>query len=265
MDSNLKQIDIIIQARLGSTRLPNKILKLIDGKPILWHVYNRLSKVKKISNIIVATTDNIIDKTIIEYCTENNILYYIGSENDVLDRYYQTAKLYKSDIIVRCTSDCPLIDPNIIDIAIEYYLNNQYDYICNTHFNNAYPSGYDCGIINMKSLTDYHEYEKDQSKREHAFGYLSYYPEKYKVNLYSDLTTDYIKNLNFNLSKVHLSVDTHNDYILLKYLIENNTQMATFYDIMNYIKNNIGILKINQGIEHFNDLIENNNKLNKKN
>ena len=108
-------IHCIIQARMGSTRLPGKIMKFIEDKVVLQHVVDRCKMSKNIDKVIVATTNKKDDDIIEKYCIDNNILYYRGDENNVLERYYLTATTFNSDIIIRVTSDCPLIDYNIID------------------------------------------------------------------------------------------------------------------------------------------------------
>ena len=111
----------IIQARMGSSRLPGKVLMELDGKPLLEFMYNRVIKSKLIDKIVVATTTKKSDDPIIDLCRRNKISFYRGSESDVLDRYYKTAIKYNPKTIIRLTSDCPLIDPNLIDRTIELF------------------------------------------------------------------------------------------------------------------------------------------------
>ena len=108
-------IGAIIQARMGSSRLPGKVLKNVDGMTLLEYQISRIKKSKNINKIIVATTINNIDDEIADFCKNRDISYFRGSENDVLSRYYDCAKLNKIETIVRITADCPLIDPIIID------------------------------------------------------------------------------------------------------------------------------------------------------
>src|SRR5262245_40165495 len=106
-------ITAIIQARLGSTRLPGKVLKPLAGYPALWHLLNRLKYSKKLEQVVVATTTEKQDEAIEQFCLEHDVLCFRGSEDDVLDRYYQAAKLFQADPVIRITADCPLIDPVI--------------------------------------------------------------------------------------------------------------------------------------------------------
>ena len=125
-------ISIIIQARLGSSRLPGKILKKIGDKSVLEYLIDRLKKSRLAEQIIVATTNKKIDQEIINVVKKLKIYSFAGDELDVLNRYYQCAKKYKSSTIVRITSDCPFSDPNLIDDMINFYIENDYDLKINT-------------------------------------------------------------------------------------------------------------------------------------
>ena len=138
-------IAAIIQARMGSSRLPNKVLMDIDGKPSLKFMIDRVKKSKRVEKIIVATTTDERDKVIVEFCVKNNILFYCGSENDVLDRYYNASKINNIKTIVRLTSDCPLIDPVLIDKTIDLYFDKSVNYAANAvpPDEKKYPDGSD--------------------------------------------------------------------------------------------------------------------------
>src|SRR3989338_126496 len=123
------KIVAIIQARMGSLRMPGKVLKPILGKPMLWHVVERVKRAKLINQVVVATSTNPEDKKIADFCKKNNIEVFRGSQNDVLDRYYQCAKKYHAKFIVRITADCPLIDSQLIDKLIRKFFKGRYDYI----------------------------------------------------------------------------------------------------------------------------------------
>ena len=116
---------------MSSTRLPGKVLRKIEGKPMLHYVIKQSYAAKLVGDIIVATTTEHEDDSIIEYCKKNSIKYFRGSKKDLLDRYYQCAQKYQCDPIVRITSDCPLIDPTIIDKTIQKFIRGSYDYVAN--------------------------------------------------------------------------------------------------------------------------------------
>ena len=120
-------ISAIIQARMGSTRLPDKVLMDVGGHPMLWHMIERLKPAKNVDEIILAIPNTKENDILEQFAKENNLKYFRGSENDVLARYYETAKTFKVDVIVRITSDCPLIDPEIVDKVIEEHLQSKAD------------------------------------------------------------------------------------------------------------------------------------------
>ena len=141
----------IVQARMGSTRLPGKVLKDIHGRTMLARVVRRVGRSKLIDEVVVATTTEPDDKVIVEECELLGVSCFRGSEQDVLDRYYSTAKAFFADSIVRITSDCPLIDPDIIDKVIQAYLKEGPDYAGNSLVC-TYPRGLDVEVFSMQAL-----------------------------------------------------------------------------------------------------------------
>jgi len=142
---------IIVQARLGSKRLPGKVIKKINGKTILEYIIKRLKKTKLSKNIIIATTKREEDQKIIKVSKKTNCHSFRGSTNNVLNRYYKAAQYYKVKNIVRVCSDSPLIDPKIINKVYFFYLKNNYDYVSNKIFP-SYPTGMGVEIFNFRSL-----------------------------------------------------------------------------------------------------------------
>ena len=154
----MSRIVAIIQARVGSKRLPRKVLKKVVGRPVLWHIIQRLKKTVTINEIIVATTVKEVDKPIIKIAIEAGVKTFAGSEEDVLDRYYHAAKTYEANIIVRITADNPLIDPAEVDKIVTCYLNDDFDYFSNScpeeegRFKPTYPEGLDTEVISFRAL-----------------------------------------------------------------------------------------------------------------
>jgi len=161
----------IIQARVGSTRLPKKVLKKVEGKTILEHVINRVKAAKNLDDIIVATTIKKEDLEIVKLCAQQGISVFCGSEDDVLDRYYQAARLFKAENIVRITSDCPLIDPKIIDNVIDLYFKENADYATNT-IPETFPDGEDVEVFRFNALRTAWKNAKLASEREHVTPYI---------------------------------------------------------------------------------------------
>jgi len=171
----------VIQARVGSTRLPAKVLMEIDGKTILERVYNRVAQAETLDDVIVATTIKQNDDAIVDLCEMVNWHYYRGSEDDVLDRFYQCGAFYRADVIVRITADCPLIDPVLIDDVIAKFMSlyPDIDYASNTLPPRTYPRGVDVEVISRNALEV--QWETAVKWREHVTASLRKNTENYRV------------------------------------------------------------------------------------
>lgn len=253
MSSNNKQCNpvmkvvAIIQARMASSRLPGKVMMSIIDKPVLWHVVERVKRAKLIDQVVVATSTNPADKTVVDFCEKNNIEIFVGSENDVLDRYYQCAKKYKADVIVRITADCPLVDPELIDKAIKLLLKGKHDHVgIATGAGVAkskvkkFPDGMDCSVFTLKSLaTAYLEANDDDDEREHVNMYIWKRPKIFKLaNLES----------NIDYSNFRLTVDYKEDLTLVRKIYQKlypSNHHFGLSDIIGFIKANPKLLDIN--------------------
>lgn len=204
-EKNMKTL-AIIQARMNSTRLPGKVLMKISGKTVLEHVVKRVSQSKLIDEVVVATTINKSDLTIAALCKRLKVHIFRGSENDVLNRYYQTAKKYHADNIARITSDCPLIDPAIIDKVIKKHFDAGNDYTANTILE-TYPDGEDVEIFKNSALVQAWENARLLSEREHVTPYIKKHKEFFKLGN--------IKNV-INLSKKRWTLDNKEDFEFIK-------------------------------------------------
>jgi spore coat polysaccharide biosynthesis protein SpsF len=231
------KIVAIIQARMGSSRLPGKTLKLIKERPMLDFTVRRLMKSTKLHQIIVATSTNKLDDQIADFCKTSDITIFRGSENDLLDRYYQCAKLVETDIIVRITGDCPLIDYKIVDQTIDYFLTHDYDQVYNTWFSHSYPSGFDVQVVSFKSMKRYWKTEMDMMIREHSVSGMIKL-KSYKIGKFCNLEKSYVSQLQFNYNLLHLSVDTIDDFKLIKKIIENLKEDFLFTDVIDYLNTN---------------------------
>lgn len=204
---------LIVQARMASTRLPGKILKTVLGKPLLEYQIERLKRVKLKDEIVIATTTKDTEEPIIELCERLNVPYFRGSEEDVLSRYYWAAQQNHADLVIRITSDCPIIDPAIIDKVIEYYLihSNQFDYVSNT-LERTFPRGMDTEVFSFKALSEAYNEAKDESEREHVTPFI--YRNTYRYRL---ANVSYFEDQ----SKHRWTVDTMEDFQLIKRIIEH--------------------------------------------
>jgi len=227
-----------VEARMCSTRLPGKIMLEIKGKPLLQIFLERASKSKLINEIIVATTTNPKDDAIVNLCKKLNFRYYRGSEDDVLDRVLQAAKSLEANIIVELISDNPLIDPKVIDNAIQYFLSSKYDYISNFQ-PLTFPSGIGVQIFYLKVLEEVSSLTNDPFDRENVTWYIYHHKERYKCGNYS--APEYLKD-----RKLRLDLDYIEDYEFIKKIFENFDDFHfSLKDVMDFLKKNPELRKIN--------------------
>ena len=187
---------------VGFRYIPSVIeyaLSRILNKPLLFYLVERLKLVKTPNKFIIATGLAELNKKIIDFAKKFNLNYFMGSENDVLDRYYKTSKKFNGDIIVRITSDCPLMDPNLIDDGLEMFLTMKYEYVSNAH-PPTYPDGYDIEIFSFKKLENAWKKAILPSEREHVTPYIWKNIDKSKMGNFEH---------DVDLSKFRLTVDTH--------------------------------------------------------
>ena len=231
-------IGCIIQARMGSTRLPGKVMKIIDGKnPSLIYTINQLKACKTLDKIIVATTNLHEDDEIVNYLENFDVDVFRGSSDDVLDRYYQCAKHYDFSSIVRITADCPLIDPTLVDQGIKLFQSKDYDYVTNT-FPRTFPDGNEIEIFSISALENSWKNAKLPSEREHVTPYF-----KNNVNLF------HIENFSNckNISHLRWTIDYHEDFELVKILISKINSRPIYLDkILKILDSEPELIKINQ-------------------
>ena len=170
----------IVQARMGSTRLPGKVLQDLSGKSVLGRVVERLHKSRLINDVVIATTNLSKDDLIVEECRRSSVSFFRGSETDVLDRYFQAARTSRADIVVRVTSDCPLIDPGITDETIEAFLHGEADYAANT-LARTYPRGLDTEVFSMATLQRAWHGARQDYEREHVTPYIIEHPAEFRL------------------------------------------------------------------------------------
>ena len=183
----------ILQARTGSSRLPNKVLRKIKGKTLLELCINRVKQSQLIDKIVIATTTKLKDDVINKMVFKLGIECFRGSENDLLDRYYQCAKKYRADVVVRGTPDNPFVDYRLIDQAIQIFKNNQVDFVTN-HFEPTYPEGLDIEVYSIGALEKSWKEAKLLSEREHVFPYIQNHQRQFKIiNFRQDEDHSYLR------------------------------------------------------------------------
>jgi len=213
--NQISNVGLVIQARMRSSRLPGKVLMDLCGKPVLLHILDRLKKLKKEYKQIIITSTNKCDDDIENFCKENNTLCFRGSENDVLDRYYQAAKLFKLQHIVRLTGDNPLVDADNLDFLIEKHLNNRADYSSNkSEVNSGLPVGAGAEILTFSALKRSWKEGKKKNHREHVNEYILENQNKFK--------TLFVKaNNKISACKdLRLTIDTKEDFEFVKSIIK---------------------------------------------
>ncbi|OMP65793.1 cytidylyltransferase domain-containing protein [Domibacillus epiphyticus] len=225
------KVAAIIQARMGSTRLPGKILKKVNGKTLLEYQIERIRKAGTIDQIIIATTVKGSDQPIVDFCREKGISYYQGSEQDVLSRYVETAKEFSADVIVRLTSDCPIIDPQVVDQTVGYFLAHQelFDYVSNT-IKRTFPRGMDTEVFSYHALQRAHQEAVLERDREHVTAYIYTNPDRFRIQG--------IENKN-DYSHYRLTVDTEEDFELISLIIDKLYSPDQFF----YLENVIALLE----------------------
>ncbi|WP_264553425.1 glycosyltransferase family protein [Flavobacterium sp. N2038] len=224
---------LVTQARLGSTRLPGKILKEIKGKSLLEIHLNRLKKCLNISKIIIATTTLDIDQLICDKVKEWGYDTYRGSELDVLDRFYQSVKDENPDWIVRVTSDCPLIDPNLVDEIVTFVQQNNKDYGSNVLIEN-FPDGQDIEVFKFSALEKAWKEAKLLSDREHVTLYVRNNSDFNGGNLFSSINYPCLSDF----SNIRMTVDEQRDFDLIEILVNSLGTDRTWKEYTNFIIEN---------------------------
>lgn len=172
----------VIQARTSSTRLPNKVLFPLSGEPLIIRMVERVQRAKLAGTVVVATSTDTSDNIIHSLCNSYNIRCFRGSINDLLDRHYQVALEYGANAVVKIPSDCPLIDPGIIDKVIGYYIDNQssFDYVSNLH-PASYPDGNDVEVMSFQAIEAAWDEATRKLEREHTTPYIWENPDKFRI------------------------------------------------------------------------------------
>ena len=229
----------ILQARVSSTRLPGKVLKPLMGKPMLFREIERIGRASSIDQLLVATSNDASDDPIAELCRENGTLCYRGNLEDVLDRYYRTAKEFDPEHVVRLTGDCPLIDPEVIDQVIQFYLEGAYDYASNT-VTPTFPDGLDVEIFGFSCLQAAWREARLPSQREHVTPFIHQQPERFSIGCLKREP---------DLSNMRWTVDEAEDFEFVTQVYEAlypNKPSFAMADILLLLKSRPELLTINE-------------------
>ena len=241
----MKRIVASIQVRMNSERLPGKVLREINGVPLLGYLIERLKMSKHIDEIIVAMPDTLENKPIINFCNNEKLNYFAGSENDVLNRMTGSLNLMNANIGVEVYGDCPLIDPKIVDYVIEEFINEEgtFDFIGND-LSTSFPPGMEVEVFKIDALMKANKLAADQSIREHGTLFIRQNPEIFKI-----------KNVTapkkWHRPELEIEVDTEQDFYVIKKILENFNYDLEFSleDIIQFLLKNPEITEKNSKIE----------------
>src|SRR5581483_945519 len=259
-----ERVIAIIQGRMSSSRLPGKILADIAGQPMLQRVFARTSRAATVTETIFATTTDLTDDPVAEYCDFSGIPFTRGSLYDVLDRYYQTARQAKADYVVRITADCPVIDPALIDDVVNTILDtgdSKFDFVANRlppPYQRTYPIGLDVEACTFKALEKAWKSAKEPQHREHAMPYFyegvelstvnrqrseGMSPRGFKVALLNH-TTDF--------GDYRWTVDTPEDleFIRQVYARFDGRDDFSWKEVLDLVQNEPQLMEINAGVKH---------------
>jgi len=237
------KIITVIQARMSSTRLPGKVMLPLLGKPLLIRMIERVNSAKLVGNVIVATSTNADDDEIETLCNQNNIICSRGHLTDLLDRHYQAAKQFNAEAVVKIPSDCPLIDPKVIDKVIEHYINSdEFDFVSNLH-PATYPDGNDVEIFSFESLECAWKDATKDYEREHTTPFIWEHQDVFSVgNVTWETGYDY--------SSTHRwTIDFPEDYEFIRKVYDelySNNPVFSLNDILTLLKQKPEIAEINQ-------------------
>ncbi len=232
-----------IEARMGSSRLPGKVLKNFGEETTLSLLVKRLKTCKFLDDIIVATTTNPKDDSICDWCIANNISFFRGSENDVLDRVVRSHEKINTDLIIEITGDCPFTDPKIVDLAIETYLKGDFDVVTNCGNNLTWPMGIYAQVFSLNNLKWVNNNIHDEAVHEHVSLYFYENPNLYKVH-------ELIAPKKVSYPDMRIVLDYEEDFIFLTHIYENLFKEYGLYfsldDIINFLEKRPDLLNINK-------------------
>jgi spore coat polysaccharide biosynthesis protein SpsF len=227
---------------VGSTRLPNKVFRDLAGKPLIWHVVDRIKRSRRISGIILATSTSPSDDLLQKWAEENGVALFRGSEEDVLSRFYGAAKKYGAEAIARITADDPFKDPAILDKVIEAFIREKLDF-CYNNNPPTFPEGLDCEVFTFNALSRAHQEAKDPFEREHVTPYLYRHPEIFRQ-----------KNLPYSedLSFLRWTLDTKEDYDMASAVYRELYRPGRIFlmeNILALLKRKPEIARMNAGVK----------------
>lgn len=243
MSMNKRRTVSIIQARMGSSRLPGKILMPLAGKPSLERMVERVRRARGVDDVVVATTRQPSDDAVERWGAAAGVKIYRGSEDDVLSRVLEAARAFDAEVIVQLTGDCPLIDPDIISQLIDLYGRGGHDYVSNV-LKRTYPRGWDTQVFSRDVLERVSAATSDPHDREHVSLYIYEHPEIFSLGGIEAPEA-------LHGPDIRICVDTDDDYMVVRSLFDAlypKNHAFTAYDVMDHLKRNPGLLEVNRHV-----------------
>jgi len=231
---------VIIQARMGSTRLPGKVMLPLGGGTVLANVVRRVQRARLAHEVLVATSESSRDSVIVEECDRLGVPSYRGSEDDVLDRYYRAARNRAAEAVVRVTADCPLIDPGLIDETVQVFLEEGADYASNV-LPRRYPRGLDTEVFTASALARAWNEAREPHEREHVTPYLYQHPEVFRIASAAG---------EVDHSQYRWTLDTPEDLALLRAVFENvpNASTCSWREVLALMQERPELAALNFGV-----------------
>lgn len=234
----------IVQARMGSNRLPGKVIKPLCGVPLILHSLRRLKQCKNIDHLVLATSERPENQPLVETVREDGFEVFSGSEDDVLSRYYEVARKHKPETIVRCTGDCPVLDPEITDYVIKQHYDSGADYTSNALIR-SYPRGMDTEVFSYTVLDKTFTEASLDEEKEHVTPYIYRHRELFDIK-------DVIAAQELHNPDLRLCVDTAEDFQLMEAVFEDLYHENPYFSlkaILEFLRNNPKLVEINKDIE----------------
>jgi spore coat polysaccharide biosynthesis protein SpsF len=234
-----------IEARMSSTRLPGKVLMKLAGQPMLGHIIDRLRASQYIHEVVVATTTNQADEAIVNFCLQKGVLYFRGSEEDVLGRVVDAGRFARADLLVEITGDCPLTDPLVVDDVIRSFLESDADYCSNGLDEKTYVRGLDVEVYPLAVLEEVESLANEPSAREHVSYYIYTHPEKFVLKSAAC-------SIPPEAAKLRLTVDCSEDFRLADEIYKDlysQNKMFGIAEVMELFSRRPELFEINAEIE----------------
>ena len=235
----------VIQARMGSTRLPGKVMMELHGKPMIRHIYDRLQNSLLVDNIVIATSRNPQDSVIIKYADDNGISYFAGSESDLVERMCLTARQFEATSIVRITADCPIVDPAVVDDVLRAFNEGGYEYASNwSTEKRTYPHGFEVEVYSIECLERLMREVHDPLLREWLPLNIQEHKDAYNIR---------IIHLDRDLTCFRLTVDYEDDKLLMEKVFQKlygEGRVFSMGEVVDFLKDNPEIAAMNAKYSH---------------